>query len=103
VAAYLMFVKNGFRQNAVYRANTVLYAITSMLYLLIQFSIWQALYGVQAAVEQVSLSQMMTYCVINQLVKSFTDDNIVTFHFNSSCHWKSLSFSGRFFGVIVLF
>ena len=78
MAAYLMFVKNGFRQNAVYRANTILYAITSMLYLLIQFSIWQALYGTQAAVEQVSLSQMLTYCVINQLVRSFTDDNIGT-------------------------
>ena len=49
-----------------------------MLYLLIQFSIWQALYATQAMVEQVSLPQMLTYCVINQLVRCFMDDYIGT-------------------------
>lgn len=76
MSTYLMFAQNAFRQNVIYRANTIIYAITSMLYLLIQFSIWQALYATQATIEQVSLPQMLTYCVINQLVRAFTDDEI---------------------------
>lgn len=76
MSTYFMFAKNAFRQNVIYRANAIIYAITSMLYLLIQFSIWQALYAAKATVDQVSLEQMLTYCVINQLVRSFTSDQI---------------------------
>lgn len=76
MSTYLMFAKNAFRQNVIYRANTIIYAITSMLYLLIQFSIWQALYAARATVEQITLDQMLTYCVINQLARSFTSDQI---------------------------
>ena len=78
MGTYLMFAKNAFRQNVIYRANTILNMIKSMLYLLIQFSIWQALYATNTPIEEVSLSQMLTYCVINQLVHTFTDDNIGT-------------------------
>jgi len=71
-----MFAKNAFRQNFIYRANTIIDMLTTMLYLLIQFNIWQALYHTQSVVETVSLQQMLTYCVIGELVLPFTSNSI---------------------------
>lgn len=76
MSTYLMFARNAFRQKLIYRANTVIYMISSMMYLLIQFNIWQALYAARITVEQVSLNQMLTYCVINRLARAFLYDQI---------------------------
>ena len=48
----------------------------SMLEVLIQFNIWQALYAVGGTVEQVGLEAMLTYVVINRLIASFTSGYI---------------------------
>ncbi len=48
-----------------------MYIFTSMLGLLVQFNIWQALYTNQNTMEQISLHQMLTFCVLQDLLRCF--------------------------------
>lgn len=76
MSTYLMFAKNAFRQNIIYRANTAIQILRSALYLLITFNIWQALYATKTMVSQVSLDEMLTYAVLTELLFAFSNSNI---------------------------
>ena len=73
---YRTFIKNSFWQNSIYRANTLLYTFFSAVYLLIQFSIWTALYKNENLSTQVNLMEMLTYVVLTALTGSFTNNFI---------------------------
>ena len=76
MSTYLMFAKNAFRQNVIYRANTAIQILRSGLYLLISFNIWQALYATNSIIENVSLDDMLTYAVLTELLHAFSNSNI---------------------------
>ncbi len=73
---YYLFAKNAFRENYIYRANTLIYLFTGTLSLLIQFNIWQAVYSTQDAVESVNLAEMLTYVILMAFISRLTESSI---------------------------
>ena len=73
---YVMFMKNAFRENYIYRANTLIYIFTGTLGLLIQFNIWQAVYAAHGTVDNISLAEMLTYVILTAFVSPLTRSNI---------------------------
>lgn len=76
---YILFAKNAFRQNVVYRTNTIIYSVMSMLSLFIQFNIWKTLYIGDKVIQNINLTEMLTYTVLSTLMSSFTSDKISGF------------------------
>jgi len=68
---YIEMWKNSFKQCLVYRANTIIRLFTSFVYLFVTVNIWQALYRNVDMVDGVSLSDMITYVLIVQILVCF--------------------------------
>lgn len=67
---YFEFLKKSFRQQFVYRTNTVIHILSSFVYLFVTISIWSALYRGKSNVDGISLKEMLTYVLMAQLVKT---------------------------------
>lgn len=68
---FIEVIKKEFMQSAVYRANSILGIIGTVLQLVIQVSLWRYL-TLQSA-GGVSFDQMATYIVVTMVVTAFTD------------------------------
>lgn len=73
---YVMFAKKAFRQNYIYKSNTYLRIFGAAVSIIVQISIWQALYNGKKTVNGVSLSDMMTYVIINLFLSAVTYSSI---------------------------
>jgi len=73
---YLSFAQKAFRQNYVYRTNTLLYMFTAILNLLIRINIWQTLYVNKFDIEGITLAEMLTFVIINSLISNLTYSSV---------------------------
>lgn len=67
---YIEFLKKSFQQQFVYRTNTIINVFTSFIYLFVTVSIWSALYRGRNIIDGISLSEMLTYVLMVQFVKT---------------------------------
>jgi len=67
---YIEFLKKSFQQQFVYRTNTIINIFTSLIYLFVTVSIWSALYGGRSIIDGISLSEMLTYLLMMQFVRT---------------------------------
>lgn len=76
MGVYFKFWQMAFKQNYAYKANTYLYIISAIFGLVVQVSIWQALYQSKTIVDSISLSDMMSFVIINIAVSTLTYSSI---------------------------
>jgi len=76
MSKYLIFIKNGFKENFIYRTNSYLMILGSLIGLLITVSIWKALYINKTSVQGITLSDMITAVILNSIILSFTYSRI---------------------------
>lgn len=69
---YFKFWQKAFKQNYVYRANTYLYIISAIFGLVVDISIWKALYKNKTTVDGIALIDMMTFVIISMAVSTLT-------------------------------
>jgi ABC-2 type transport system permease protein len=67
MGVYIELARKSFKSMFVYRLNTLMYFITSILFFLVQVSVWNALLG-KGAVDGVSFKDMITLLVINRII-----------------------------------
>ncbi len=76
---YSEFFINSFKQNFIYRANTVIRLFTAFVYLFVTVNIWQALYRGKAEVDGVTIAEMLTYVLIVQVLHCFERLDVSTY------------------------
>ncbi|MDD5190635.1 MAG: ABC-2 family transporter protein, partial [Dehalococcoidales bacterium] len=73
-------IKNVFKQNLSYRTDYILNIINSLLWLIVNVYIWQALMGAKGGVSTsagtISFQQMVTYTVISSVISAVIGNNI---------------------------
>jgi ABC-2 type transport system permease protein len=76
MGVYIELIKKTFKSMFVYRLNTIMYFITSILFFLVQVSVWSALLG-KGAVDGVSLKDMITLLIVNRIIGSVIRSNSI--------------------------
>lgn len=76
VGVYFTFAQKAFRQDYIYRINTLIRIIGAALTILVQISIWQALYRGQTIVNGITITNMMTFVIINMVLSVITRSSI---------------------------
>lgn len=76
MGVYFKFWEKAFKQNYVYKANTFLYIISAIFGLVVQISVWQALFRNKTMVDGIELVDMTTFVIINMAVSILTYSSI---------------------------
>lgn len=73
---YVELVKKSFQQNYVYRTNTYIHLIGSVIPLVIQISIWSTLLSNKESIRGITLGNMISFLVINVVLLSIARSGI---------------------------
>lgn len=76
MSAYWEIAKKHFKMHWTYRSNFYMSIIGNALYFFIMINVWQALYKTNELVNGITLTQMITYTIITDLISSFAGSNI---------------------------
>ncbi|OPH60012.1 hypothetical protein BC351_19050 [Paenibacillus ferrarius] len=76
MGVYLEFIKISFSQKFVYRMNSYISAISSLIKMLILISIWTALFKGQSAISGIQLTDMINFVIVNSIIGSLIYSNI---------------------------
>lgn len=76
MSLYYALLRLTFQRQFIYRANAIFNVIGSMLRVLIQISIWVALLGAGGLVDNINLSDMITYTVISLIVRQLISSRV---------------------------
>jgi len=73
---YLTFSRLAFARNVMYRANSVMSIVSAVLGLLIQVSIWSAMYIGKSSIEGITLENMLTYTMLTTFASAFASSRV---------------------------
>lgn len=73
---YFELVKKTFKRNSIYKLNSYINVLSSIIQIIIQISIWSALYADKTTHQDMSLNDMITFVVITRIVISITSSNV---------------------------
>jgi ABC-2 type transport system permease protein len=76
IGVYIELAKKSFRSSFVYKANTMIFVVTSLFYLAIQVSVWYALIG-SGSVEGITFLDMMTLMLVQRIIWSIIRSNVI--------------------------
>jgi len=73
---YLTFSRLAFARNVMYRANSVMSIVYSVLTVLIQVSIWTAMYVGRSSIEGITFENMLTYTMLTTFASAFASSGV---------------------------
>ena len=76
ISVYIEYSIKSFKARCVYRANIYLNIIAKLALLFVMVSIWESLYKTRSSMSGISLSDMISFVIINMLLSSITRSNI---------------------------
>ena len=76
---YFEFISNSIQKSLTYRVNIWMKLFGKIMYLLVQVSIWRALYASNASGGNGALKDMVTYIIVANVINTFIEFDIINF------------------------